>query len=104
MTAQARLIATLPARVAELERRLGKDSTDSSKPPSFCLLTLLSVHAKRGKVAMDQAGVLPGFGGVACMTAGGRTASAARTSLGRPTTPPSCWPTSVLAEADNRAK
>jgi hypothetical protein len=29
------------------------------------LLTLLSVHAKRGKVAMDQAGVLPGFVGVA---------------------------------------
>jgi transposase len=32
---------------------------------STSLLTLLSVHAKRGKVAMDQAGVLPGFGGVA---------------------------------------
>jgi transposase len=29
------------------------------------LLTLLSVHAKRGKVAMDAAGVLPGFVGVA---------------------------------------
>ncbi len=29
------------------------------------LLTLLSVHAKRGKVAMDAAGVLPGFAGVA---------------------------------------
>jgi transposase/uncharacterized coiled-coil protein SlyX len=29
------------------------------------LLTLLSVHAKRGKVAMDQAGVLPRFAGVA---------------------------------------
>jgi transposase len=29
------------------------------------LLTLLSVHAKRGKAAMDQAGVLPGFAGVA---------------------------------------
>jgi len=32
---------------------------------STSLLTLLSVHAKRGKVAMDQAGVLPGFAGVA---------------------------------------
>jgi uncharacterized coiled-coil protein SlyX len=30
----ARLIATLQARVAELERRLGKDSSNSSKPPS----------------------------------------------------------------------
>jgi transposase len=29
------------------------------------LLTLLSVHAKRGKVAMDAAGVLPRFAGVA---------------------------------------
>jgi transposase len=32
---------------------------------STSLLTLLSVHAKRGKVAMDAAGVLPRFGGVA---------------------------------------
>jgi transposase len=32
--AQARAIATLEARVAELERRLGKDSSNSSKPPS----------------------------------------------------------------------
>jgi transposase len=32
--AQARLIATLQARVTELERRLGKDSSNSSKPPS----------------------------------------------------------------------
>ena len=31
---QACLIATLQARVAELERRLGKDSSNSSKPPS----------------------------------------------------------------------
>jgi transposase len=31
---QACLIATLQARVAELERRLGKDSCNSSKPPS----------------------------------------------------------------------
>ena len=29
------------------------------------LLSLFSVHAKRGKVAMDAAGVLPGFAGVA---------------------------------------
>jgi transposase len=32
---------------------------------STSLLTLLSVHAKRGKVAMDQVGVLPRFVGVA---------------------------------------
>jgi transposase/uncharacterized coiled-coil protein SlyX len=32
---------------------------------STSLLTLLSVHAKRGKVAMDAAGVLGGFAGVA---------------------------------------
>jgi transposase/uncharacterized coiled-coil protein SlyX len=31
---QAHLIATLQARVAELERRLGRDSSNSSKPPS----------------------------------------------------------------------
>jgi transposase len=31
---QAGLIATLNARVAELERRLGKDSSNSSRPPS----------------------------------------------------------------------
>ena len=31
---QASLIATLNARVAELERRLGKDSSNSSRPPS----------------------------------------------------------------------
>jgi transposase len=31
---QARLIATLQARVVELERRLGRDSSNSSKPPS----------------------------------------------------------------------
>jgi transposase len=31
---QARLIAALQARVGELERRLGKDSSNSSKPPS----------------------------------------------------------------------
>jgi transposase len=32
---------------------------------STSLLSLFTVHAKRGKVAMDQAGVLPRFGGVA---------------------------------------
>jgi hypothetical protein len=32
---------------------------------STSLLSLFTVHAKRGKVAMDQAGVLPVFGGVA---------------------------------------
>ena len=40
---------------------------------STSLLTLLTVHAKRGKVAMDAAGVLGGFGGVAVTTAGRRT-------------------------------
>jgi transposase len=32
---------------------------------STSLLSLFTVHPKRGKVAMDQAAVLPGFGGVA---------------------------------------
>jgi uncharacterized coiled-coil protein SlyX len=32
--AQAQAIAALEARVAELERRLGADSSNSSKPPS----------------------------------------------------------------------
>jgi transposase len=32
---------------------------------STSLLSLFAVHAKRGKVAMDAAGVLPGFAGVA---------------------------------------
>jgi transposase len=32
---------------------------------STSLLSLFTVHAKRGRVAMDQAGVLPRFGGVA---------------------------------------
>src|SRR5215216_5208079 len=32
---------------------------------STSLLSLFTVHAKRGKVAMDAAGVLPGFAGVA---------------------------------------
>jgi transposase len=36
---QARLIATLQARVAEAERRLGKDSSNSSRPPSSDGLT-----------------------------------------------------------------
>jgi transposase len=31
---QARVIAALRARVVELERRLGRDSSNSSKPPS----------------------------------------------------------------------
>ena len=34
VTAQAAEIATLKARIAELERRLGLDSSNSSKPPS----------------------------------------------------------------------
>jgi transposase len=31
---QAQVIAALQARMVELERRLGKDSSNSSKPPS----------------------------------------------------------------------
>jgi uncharacterized coiled-coil protein SlyX len=34
---QARLIATLQTRMVELERRLGKDSSNSHLPPSFRL-------------------------------------------------------------------
>ena len=35
IAAQAELIEKLTARVAELERRLGADSSNSSRPPSF---------------------------------------------------------------------
>jgi len=75
-------------------------------------LSLSTVHAKRGKVAMDTAGCCPARVGWRCMTAGRRTGAtpspmrcAARTSCaswtrspmsparaGRPAWP-SCWPT-----------
>jgi transposase len=81
---------------------------------STSLLTLLSVHAKRGKVAMDAAGVLPGLGGWRCTTAGRRTGGMRTSAMGcaariccaswrrSPTSPgragrrawPSCWWTS----------
>jgi transposase len=46
---QVRLIATLQARVAELERRLGKDSSNSSKPPSSDGLRKAARAAGRAK-------------------------------------------------------
>jgi transposase len=50
------------------------------------LLSLFTVHAKRGKAAMDQAGVLPGFVGWRCTTAGRRTgAMRSRTRCAAPT-------------------
>jgi len=42
------------------------------------LLSLFTVHPKRGVVAMDAAGVLPGFHGWRCMTAGRRTGATSR--------------------------
>jgi transposase len=62
---------------------------------STTLLSLFSVHAKRGKVAMDAAGVLPGSLGSRCTTAGRRidaprspTRCAARTCSGSSTRSP----------------
>jgi transposase len=40
---------------------------------STSLLSLFTVHPKRGKVAMDQAGCCPGLAGWRCTTAGRRT-------------------------------
>jgi len=49
----------------DLRRRLVAGRLHWVHSASTSLLSLFTVHAKRGKVAMDQAGVLPGFGGVA---------------------------------------
>jgi hypothetical protein len=62
---QARLIATLQARVAELERRLGKDSSNSSKPPSSDGLRKPSrVERRAAEWATRQPGKQPGAPGV----------------------------------------
>jgi transposase len=45
------------------------------------LLSLFTVHPKRGKAAMDAAGVLPGFAGVASTTAGHRTGAMRRSAM-----------------------
>jgi transposase len=61
---QTRLIATLQARVAELERRLGKDSSNSSKPPSSDGLRKPSRVERRGaERATRRPGKQPGAPG-----------------------------------------
>jgi transposase len=62
---QARLIATLQARVAELERRLGKDSFNSSKPPSSDGLRKPARAARRadGRAERRRPGKQPGAPG-----------------------------------------
>jgi transposase len=59
---QARLIDTLKARVVELERRLGKDSSNSSKPPSSDGLGKPSRAARRagGRAEDRRPGKQPG--------------------------------------------
>ena len=59
---QARLIATLQARVAELERRLGRDSSNSSKPPSSDGLAKATRPA-RGDRGRRRPGKQPGAPG-----------------------------------------
>jgi transposase len=63
--AQARLIATLQARVAELERRFGKDSSNSSKPPSSDGLRKPARAARRadGRAEHRRPGKQPGAPG-----------------------------------------
>jgi len=64
--AQARAIATLEARVAKLERRLGKDSSNSSKPPSSDGLrkpTRTQRHAGERAEGGRQPGKQPGASG-----------------------------------------
>jgi transposase len=61
---QARLIATLQARVAELERRLGNDSSNSSKPPSSDGLRKPSrVERRAAERATRRPGKQPGAPG-----------------------------------------
>jgi transposase len=62
---QVRLIATLQARVAELERRLGRDSSNSSKPPSSDGLRKRSRAARRagGRGEDRRPGKQPGAPG-----------------------------------------
>lgn len=62
---QARLIAVLQARVAELERRLGKDSSNSSKPPSSDGLAKSARVARRANqpVGRRRPGKQPGTPG-----------------------------------------
>jgi transposase len=62
---QARLIATLQAQVGELERRLGKDSSNSSKPPSSDGLRKSPRAARRAdeQTARRRPGKQPGAPG-----------------------------------------
>jgi transposase len=61
---QARLIVTLQARVAELERRFGKDSSNSSKPPSSDGLRKPSrVERRAAERATRRPGKQPGAPG-----------------------------------------
>jgi transposase/uncharacterized coiled-coil protein SlyX len=62
---QARLIATLQGRIAELERRLGKDSSNSSKPPSSDGLAKPARVARRAddQTARRRPGKQPGAPG-----------------------------------------
>jgi transposase len=59
---QAGLITSLQARVAELERRLGKDSSNSSKPPSADGLAKATRRA-RGDGGGRRPGKQPGTPG-----------------------------------------
>jgi hypothetical protein len=62
---QARLIAALQSRVAELERRLGKDSSNSSMPPSSDGLRKPTRAERRGDhgAARGRPGKQPGAPG-----------------------------------------
>jgi transposase len=60
---QASLIATLNARVAELERRLGRDSSNSSRPPSSDGLGKPPAPKRRQRGGGRAAGKQPGAPG-----------------------------------------